>query len=328
MDQALTQDERLIARVLFVNQLLKANSQAFQQFFWAVMRAKYSQNFIDIRPQGLFGDGGNDGYLPADGHYFQVYGPVDPQEKVTEAAKKLTDDFEKLKTSWNQITTIQAYSFVFNDKYEGTFVKIAQALSEIEKANPTVRCRPFTAAHLENIFINLPADGVRSVLGMLLPDPAKIIRVDYGVLKEVITHIMSSPSKAAPTRFGELPELGEKIRLNNLCSAWADLIRKGARQSGHVDNYFSKNSTFMRQALRDHLVELYRQVRDAGRSILVLPDGINREDLIFENFRQALLPMNATVAAEAAVEVLVGYYFETCDVFDPHADKDSPNASA
>ncbi len=35
-----------------------------------------------------------------------------------------------------------------------------------------------------------------------------------------------------------------------------------------------------------------------------------------------------TVAAEAAVEIIIGYYFEACDVFDPHADKDSPNASA
>jgi hypothetical protein len=327
MGQTLTQEERLIARVLFVNQLLKANNHAFQQLFWAVMRAKHGQEFVEVRPQGRLGDGGNDGYLPAEGHYFQVYGPIDPQEKETEAAKKLAKDFEKLKISWDQTTPIQAYSFVFNDKYEGTFKMIAQALGEIGKANPTVSCRPFTAAHLEDTFLSLSADRIQDVLGMLLPDPAKIIRLDYGVLKEVVIHIMNSPSRATPTRFGDFPELAEKIQLNNLCSAWGDLIRKGARQSGHVDNYFSKNSTFMKQALRDHLVEHYQRVRDAKPSPSALSEGISREDLVFDDFRQALLPVNATVAEEGAVATLIGYYFETCDVFDQRADKGTPNAS-
>ena len=326
--QIVTQDERFIARVLFVNRLLKANNHAFQQFFWSVMRAKYNQDFIEIRPQGRRGDGGNDGYLPAEGHYFQVYGPIDPQEKVTAAAEKLVEDFEKLKGSWHLVTPIREYSFVFNDKYEGTFTKIAQALGEIEKANPSVRCRPFTAGNLEDTFISLPPDQITGVLGTLLPDPTKISQVDYGVLKDVVTHIMTSPAKATPTRFGDLPELGEKIRLNNLSSTWADLIRKGARQSGHVDKYFSKNSTFMKQALRDHLVEIYRQVRDAGRFQSTLPVGISREDLIFDDYRQRLLPASATIATEAAVEILIGYYFEACDIFDPRADKDSPSASA
>ena len=215
----MTRDELLIARVLFINRLLRANNQAFQQLFWTVMRARHNQDFVEIRPQGRLGDGGNDGFLPADGHYFQVYGPVDPKEKVTEAAEKLASDFEKLKNSWHPTTPIQAYSFVFNDKYEGTFKEIALALGEIEKTNPSVKCRPFTAGHLEDVFVSLPEERVHGVLGTILPDPARIIRVDYGVLKEVVTHIMQSPSKAVTTRFGDLPELGEKIRLNNLCSA-------------------------------------------------------------------------------------------------------------
>jgi hypothetical protein len=185
----------------------------------------------------------------------------------------------------------------------------------------------FTSSHLEDEFLGLPPEKMAGIIG-LLPDPAKIVQIDYVILRDVIAHIMTSPSKAVPTRFGDLPELNEKIWLNKLCSAWGDLIRKGTRQSGHVDNYFSKNSTFMKQALRDHLVEIYERVRDTGRALPALPAGISREDLIFDDFRQALLPDSATVAAEAAVEIVIGYYFEACDVFDPHADKDTPNASA
>ena len=327
MSEAMTKDERLIARILFANRLLKANNQVFQQLFWAVKEARHGQEFVKVQPQGRKGDGGNDGYLPSDGHYFQVYGPIDPEEKVTVAAKKLADDFEKLKKSWNQINPIRAYSFAYNDKYEGTFPDNVKALEELKKANQGITFRVFTSGHLEDEFLGLPPEKMDGIIG-LLPDPAKIVQIDYGVLRDVIAHIMASPSNAAPSRFGDLPELGNKITLNNLCSAWGDLIRKGARRSGHVDNYFSKNSTFMKQALRDHLVELYQKVRDAGRALSALPAGISREDLIFDDFRRALLPENATVPAEAAVEIILSYYFEACDVFDPHADKDSPNASA
>lgn len=323
----MNQEERLLARIMFVNRLLKANNQSFQQLFWAVMRKKHGTDFVEIRPQGRLGDGGNDGYLPALGHYFQVYGPIDPAEKVTEAADKLADDFEKLKTSWNQHTGIQSYSFVFNDKYEGTFLRIGQALADLEKAHSSVRCRPFTASDLEDTFIALPDDDIFGILGSLVPDPTRVTHVDYGALREVIAHIMTAPASAAPTRFGELPDLGDKIQLNKLCCAHADIIRRGARQSGHVDNYFSKNSNFMKQSLRDHLVERYREARDRVRSYPAVPANLNREDLVFSDFRSALLPGGATVAAEAAVDIIVGFYFEACDVFDPHAVKGTPNAS-
>lgn len=323
----MTNEGRLIVRILFSNRLLKANNQAFQQLFWAVMTALYKDEFVQVRPQGTLGDDGNDGYLPSAGHYFQVYGPIDPEEKVTVAAEKLADDFEKIKATWHLETPMQAYSFVFNDKYEGTFKKIAQALGTLERLNASIRCRPFTAAHLEDKFMSLSEDGIQSVLGMIVPNPSNAAHISFGVLREVIAHIMSSPRRTLVSPFGDFPELDDKIALNNLCSVWGDLIRTGARKAGHVDQYFSKNSTFMKQALRDHLVEAYREARDARRAISGMPVGISREDLIFDDFRQSLLPENANVAMEGAVEILIGYYFEACDIFDPRAQKDSPNAS-
>ena len=316
----MTPDERLIARLMFVNRLLRANGTAFQQLFWAVMRAKHGTEFVQVRPQGSLGDGGNDGYLPADGHYLQVYGPIDPQQKISDAENKILEDFDKLIGSWNQVTPVREYSFAFNDKYEGAFTTIAATLGELENANPSVRCRPFTAGNLEDEFMSLSPSGIQSVLGSVLPDPAKIATVDYGVLREVIQYIMQAPSDHAPTRFGDLPTVGDKIALNNLCSAWGDIIRNGARQSAHVDAYFAKNSTFMKQSLRDQIVERYQTSLDASQAHPWIPDGMSREDLIFEEFRGALLPQSATVAEAGIVNILIGYYFETCDVFESHAE--------
>ena len=318
--------EKFLARIMFVNQVLKANNVVFQQLFWSVMRAKHGGRFVPIRPQGAKGDGGNDGYLPADGHYFQVYGPVDPEKKREYAAEKVTEDFEKLKKSWGQSTEIRAYSFVINDKYEGVFAEVGKALSEIEKANPGVVCRPYTTGQLEDDFLGLSTESIQSILGGILPNPSGIVRVEYSQLREAIEHIMGAPADSVSTRFGPLPSLDEKIALNNLCGAWADLVRKGARLAGHVDNYFSKSSNFMKQALRDHLVNTYRRIRDTMVSPSVLPAGISIEDLLFDEFRLALLPPKAARSVEDAVEIIIGYYFEACDVFEPPASKDHGHA--
>jgi hypothetical protein len=323
----MTRDQRLIARSVFASRVLKANGQSYQQLFWSVMRGHYGQDFIQIRPQGRTGDGGNDGYLPADGHYYQVYAPIDPEDKIEYAANKLAGDFIKLKAMWQPAMPVSKYSFVFNDKYEGTFTKIALALADIERVNIPVECRSFTASHLEDLFLSLPHERAQDVLDTILPVPAMAGQLDYAVMGEVIHHIMNSPVSTAPTRFGELPVLETKIQLNNLSDCWADILRHGARQSGHVERFFSKSSTFRRQDLRDHIVERYRVVRDDIRKSPTLPRALGREDLVFAAFRESLMPPRATLAVSTAVDILIAYYFETCDVFDPHAERAVPNAS-
>lgn len=291
------------------------------------MRAHYGQDFVEVRPQGRAGDGGNDGYLPADGHYYQVYGPVDPADKVTAAAKKLVDDFGKLKASWTQVTPMRAYSFVFNDKYEGTFAEIALALAAIEKGNSPVQCRPMVAAHLEDLFLSLPHEKMQDVLDTILPTGTPTARLDFAALREVIEHIMNSPASAVDTRFGELPTVDLKIQLNNLNACWADVLRHGVRQAGLIDRYHSRNSTFRRQELKEHLVEQYRKARDHVRAVPAIAPELSREDVVFAAFRESVLPKGATVATANALDTLIGYYFEACDIFDPYAEKDSPNAS-
>ena len=322
----MTTEERYIARILIVNRLLKANGDGFQQLFWAVMHAKHGQAFVAVRPQGRLGDGGNDGYLPAEGHYYQVYGPIAPEDKETTAASKLAADFKKLVESWDQVKPIRSYSFVFNDKYQATFSKIVQALAAIEKDHPNISCRPLTTADMEDLFLSLPMSEMNGIIGML-PDPSRIVSIDYGILREVISHIMGSPSSSAATRWGDLPELEEKIRLNDLCSRWSDLIKNAARQSGRVDDYFKKNSRFDKQQLRDHLVGVYQHARDSWRDNPAIPQGIEPADFVFHRFREELLPEKSTHSVETAVDVLIGYYFEACDVFDPHSGKESPSAS-
>ena len=71
--------------------------------------------------------------------------------------------------------------------------------------------------------------------------------------------------------------------------------------------------------LRDHIVGIYetakKVVRDSSSQ-----DGRAVDD-VFVLFRQNLFPKNRTISAASAVDAVIGYFFEACDVFDPYADK-------
>ena len=48
---------------------------------------------------------------------------------------------------------------------------------------------------------------------------------------------------------------------------------------------------------------------------------IARVDAVFDVFRRSLCPPGSVVGTWLAVDLIIGYFFEACDVFDPNAKK-------
>lgn len=138
----------------FKEKIFLKNGSLFQAFFENLMQVADSR-FIKIEPQGRNGDGGNDGYIPEEGKYFQNYAPKTPEDKDTAAAEKFKDDFEKLKDTWDKFTEIQSYNFVFNDKYCGIGIKLAEAKTELEKLNQNIVFNIVLPINLAEIVLNL-----------------------------------------------------------------------------------------------------------------------------------------------------------------------------
>jgi len=80
----------------FKNKIYSKNGTEFQTFFENIMEKVYA-DFQKIKPYGKYGDSGNDGYRKNSEIYYQVYAPEAPSIKLAEAARKLKEDFEKLK---------------------------------------------------------------------------------------------------------------------------------------------------------------------------------------------------------------------------------------
>ena len=146
-------------RLQFWNKVYQKNATEFQTFFEDIMQKAYS-DFQKIRPYGKQGDGGNDGYRPTEGIYYQVYAPKNPNENEAKAAQKLKKDFEKLKTSWDQISKIKTFYFVFNDKGAGVSIEIEKALAELKNNNQNIEFKKLTPKDLEEIFFTLKKDEI------------------------------------------------------------------------------------------------------------------------------------------------------------------------
>lgn len=138
----------------FKEKIFLKNGSLFQAFFENLMQVADSR-FIKIEPQGRNGDGGNDGYIPEEGKYFQNYAPKTPEDKDTAAAEKFKDDFEKLQNNWSDFTNIKSYNFVFNDKYCGIGIKLAQVKAELKALHPNITFDIVLPINLENILLNL-----------------------------------------------------------------------------------------------------------------------------------------------------------------------------
>jgi hypothetical protein len=154
--------DKNLLRLQFKLKIHEKNANEFQSFFEEIMQQAFP-DFQKIRPYGKQGDAGNDGYRPSEGIYYQVYSPTNPREKEMVAAKKLKEDFENLKTKWDQISKIKTYCFVFNDKGAGVSIEIERALAELKKANQEVEFKKFVPKDLENIFFKLKNDQILSL---------------------------------------------------------------------------------------------------------------------------------------------------------------------
>ncbi|HHM2189858.1 hypothetical protein ELJ63_30425, partial [Klebsiella pneumoniae] len=81
-------------------EILRSNGVEYQRLFETVMELSYPEKFRKVKPWGRKGDGGNDGYIPERGEYYQVYAPEElNRETIKFAIKKMKADVEKIKES-------------------------------------------------------------------------------------------------------------------------------------------------------------------------------------------------------------------------------------
>jgi hypothetical protein len=314
---------KLVARKMFKLRVHEAKGFAFQRLFELVMGYRYT-DFVPVRPYGNAGDRKNDGYIPSEGRYFQVFAPENPASRNTEvsAAQKAVDDFEGLKAFWDKSTPIRDFRFVFNDEYRGSPPPLEKALSKI-RGEHKIEAGVFLAKDLEAEALSLAQDQLMDVIGTTIPDIGLLHDVSFGVLREVINHVLEQQVPLKPEAALRAPDFTDKINFNGLTSVVAALLTVGSYQNDAVKDYFSKNSTFARQEVRDRLNSMYITSRQKFSSLSAATAEIG--DLTFFDLLEQVTPPTKKLprmqkAVQEAAIVVMAYYFEACDIFeDPNA---------
>ena len=233
-------DEKALARIMFKNKVNGADGNAFEDLFTAIMN--YAEpGFKQIKPWGNIGDRKNDGYIPEKRIFYQVFAPEDIRRSYSEAATKLVNDFKGLIKHWNPINE---FYFVVNDKFNGVNADIEKDIRKL-KDNHSLRNAAFlTARDMENMLFALTDDQIQTIVGFL-PDPEKMTTLDYGVLTEVIGHIMQLPLQKGPDGSYVAPDWDKKISFNGLTGLPASYLETAYFQVGHLEAYLKNNGDFL-----------------------------------------------------------------------------------
>ena len=150
-------------REKFKIQVYRAEGNSFQALFSDVMVYKHA-DFKPVAPHGNAGDGGNDGYIPSSGTYYQVYAPEDLSTNAIKAVSKVRSDVKKIQASWALHTPMRRFFFVLNDKFRGVPEHIRATLTDIQREESLEEAGVYTTSNLEEDLFSLPIDKLCSVL--------------------------------------------------------------------------------------------------------------------------------------------------------------------
>jgi len=299
--------EKVLARHLFQNKILKADGQAFEDIFTAIMN--YAEDdFQPIKPWGNIGDRKNDGYIKTKGIFYQVYAPEDIRKSYVDAVNKMKRDFDGLRAHWGE--PVNEYYFVVNDKYKGVHADCEQVIQALKETYQLNGAGFLTAKDLENILFKLDDDQIMLVAGNI-PDPALIKVLDYSVLNEVIGYIMQLPLNQGDPAKIIRPDWDEKIKFNQLSELVASLLDHGYIQLHSLNEYLANNSDFLADSLRDKMNRIYDQEKSQKTG-----------DDLFWSIVDCACP-RAEQMYQTAVIVIMSKYFETCDIFEEPKQGDS-----
>lgn len=297
-------------RLHFKLRLYEADGQLFQRLVSDVLHARFS-GFVAVAPAGALGDGGNDGFVPQEGRYFQVYGPrAGTSLRPAAMVRKAKEDFAKLRRNF---PGVQRYSFVCNDRYQGVPRDVLDALAEMQEQTG-LPCDPVASRDLADWFMVLPEDRRAEIVAgvpTVLPT-----WVDPRAVGEVLAHLAGTDAGWGATK-DRAPDFDAKIRFNGLDGLAADRLRILSYQTGLIDEFLAPRGAHLAQAIAEELRQLYQQ------SLEGVPD--HEEDAPAVRYvwmAERLIPEAARAhphtlkAYREAAAVVLAKYFETCDIYE------------
>ena len=304
---------RKILRSLFKLLMYESDGKSFQDIFEEIMKKKYGENFMKVKPYGIYGDKKNDGYLINDKVYFQVYGPENIENSINYAIEKMNDDVNGLFVQWPDAKKL---IYVVNDKYLGTKPQVGILLnkldSEVKKtdAKIDVDVRLWCCSELESVFLELSDNDREDILETPYYDDVTIDLIDFQELREAVNYIINLPVDMDEENLFP-PDYEQKIETNGFSNKIAQRLEKAHLNADKIEEFFKNSSASLADDLRARIVFQYKKAK--GK--ITRKDSNASKDEIYVELLSMLCKERKKACLEAT-EALIAYYFESCDIFD------------
>ncbi len=299
----LNNSEFYLYELKFKNLLFELDGQSFEDFFVKIL-LKFDSDFQAVKAYGNIGDRKNDGFNKTKGHYYQVYAPKSLINALSNAKKKLKDDFKGLFKFWDKSCEIKHFSFVINDKFEGVPEPIHKCLLELEKEHNKINFEIFNSEKIQKVFFSLGKQDIISLVGFIPNQEDLYDDISMSALIDVINYLLKQPVETSFIGKAIAPDFKEKITFNNLNPNIDALLSTANLQVGNIETYFESNSN-NRSILQKKFKKLYDNAKKKFKD----------ENQIFFDILNKSIPDNNQAMLNATL-VLMSYYFETCDIFE------------
>nr|VFK16154.1 MAG: hypothetical protein BECKLFY1418C_GA0070996_102119 [Candidatus Kentron sp. LFY] len=307
-------------RTLFKVRLYEAYGTSFEQLARSIFQFAI-EDFQATAPWGNWGDGGNDGWVPGKGWYYQIHGPKPGNEKENLKGKveKIRKDFHKLTEQWGNVNR---YYFVLNDRYTGIPAPVAQALQALKDKETIEDARAIGGGDLEKMFMELPREQRESIVGGVpgnYPD-----FVDARRVGDLLSYLADKPTSLPGFLQEDAPEFGEKIEFNGLTAPVAEYLKVFSYQVATVNEFLSGREG-LAQPISEEIKKLYADSKETIPDTEESASNIRYvwmvEKLIPDAMRK--YPHSMKAYREAA-QIILSKYFETCDAYDHPSNLAAP----
>lgn len=299
-------------RTLFKLKLYEVYGDSFQRLFNDIANYRYT-DFQPVAPYGNQGDGGNDGWIPSEKRYFQVYGKkADSKTDLNYILRKATGDFTKIQVTWGKV---DYYHFVYNDRFEAAPAPVIKAVSDLKTAYNLTESTVWDSRKLERLFMELNDDQKQSILGSIPVDIPDFI--DSRLVAELLKHLADNISPSFLLLNQTAPDFNEKIQFNDLAEPIKDKLKYYSYQIQEVDDFLIKRDLGLQQSIAMELQDMYKESKK------IIPDSIEAANIRYAWMMEKLIPENVKQqhahshkAYRDAAQVILAKYFEICDIYE------------
>lgn len=300
-----TASQRYYWRIALELRLRKSNSDAFQDFFSTVMSLLHGDDFVRVRPYGVLGDKGCDGYLQSTGQLFQCYGALAGELKqVATLTNKMKDDFAK---ALKNLPAIMKEWHMVHNITDGLPVEAVTTMDALRKANPEITFGFIGIEGFSDRIFRLQPFQIEPLLGPAASD-ADATNFDNSALRELVQHLRCEADAIDFDPHDLRPVPPHKLNYNKLPNYWKQLIAGGWKNAHIVSQYFDRHPDPL---TGERIAKIFRD-----RYEYLKAQHLSPGDIMVALYELVTGIGNVSPQRQIAAQSLLAFLFENCDIFE------------